>query len=649
MIRHLLCPVGALVTACVLSLVLAGSAAGVATGSGGWHWQNPLPEGNDYTAGCFLNATHGWLIGGGDIFHTTDGGLTLTAQARHNVTFTAITFAGARHGWAVGYPAALTGGAIIYRTDDGGSHWARVPLALAGGVNQISFSGPSTGWATSGRTALHSTDGGRHWTVHLMARHDRLNAVQAVNARVAWVTAGGDTLLRTTNGGATWKRLHTGVADHLSLLRFTSLASGWVAGQGTIAHTSDGGAHWRVQLSVKPTVTALSFTNASSGWAAAGGAVYRTTDGGAHWEQQATAPFASWVVGSKAADSAVLAGPVYGGSGGLAYTSDGGATWRQTTRTPAGHADLASLQFLNATTGWAAGAGGAIIKTADGGATWTAQASGATADLNAVHFIDGASGWAVGDQGVIADSANGGATWTAQDSGVAGDLLGVSFVDDQRGWAVGHSPATYVLLPAPVILATTDGGTHWVAQTTTALPAEAELRDVAFADATHGWAVGDLPGDGQRNASVIVATTDGGLTWKRQLTHYPPQVQNVTSAALDAVACSDSRHAIAVGSDDVGCESFARTDGGVTWTGLSRAARDSLGYLNLSDIALSGATRGWAVGDGTVLETTDGGVTWRRQSVGAQVDAVSFVGPTHGWVAGANADILTTTTAGNAP
>ena len=649
MTRHLLRSIGALVTACALFLVLAGSAVGVATGSGGWHWQNPLPEGNDYTAGYFLNATHGWLVGGGDIFHTTDGGLTLTVQARHDVTFKAIAFAGARHGWAVGYPATLKGEAVIYRTDDGGSHWVRAPLALVGGIDQVSFSGPSIGWATSGRVALHSTDGGRHWTAHVMASHDSLNAVQTVSGRVAWVTAGGDTLLRTTNGGATWKRLHTGVADHLSLLRFTSPASGWVAGQGTIAHTSDGGAHWSMQLSDQADHHRVVVRHCER----------RVGDG-----RRRRLPHDRRWGSLGPAGRGALRRVDRGGQGGVL----GGARRACIRRLgrPRLHVgcrrDLApdhahagrltptwtSVQFLNATTGWAVGAGGAIVKTADGGATWTAQASGTTADLNAVHFIDAANGWAVGDQGVIASSTNGGATWTAQDSGVTADLLGVSFVDAQHGWAVGHTPATAFLIPAPVILATTDGGAHWAAQAA-ALPAEAELYDVAFADATHGWAVGDLPGDGQDNASVIVATTDGGLTWKRQLTHYPPQVQNVTDAVLTAVACSDARHAIAVGSDDVGCEIFRTTNGGATWTGLSTAARASFGYLFLSDIALSGATRAWAVGDATVLETSDGGATWRRQSVDGQVDTVSFVSPTHGWIAGANGDILTTTTAGNAP
>jgi photosystem II stability/assembly factor-like uncharacterized protein len=51
------------------------------------------------------------------------------------------------------------------------------------------------------------------------------------------------------------------------------------------------------------------------------------------------------------------------------------------------------------------------------------------------------------------------------------------------------------------------------------------------------------------------------------------------------------------------------------------------------------------------LRTTNGGVTWAEQPVGTDVglNALSFVSPTHGWVAGDNGNVLTTTTAGATP
>jgi photosystem II stability/assembly factor-like uncharacterized protein len=50
------------------------------------------------------------------------------------------------------------------------------------------------------------------------------------------------------------------------------------------------------------------------------------------------------------------------------------------------------------------------------------------------------------------------------------------------------------------------------------------------------------------------------------------------------------------------------------------------------------STHGWAVGDhGTIVATTDGGVTWTAEDSGTTQGlwSVSFVDPQHGWVAGA--------------
>jgi len=84
--RHLLRSGVVLAASCLAVLVLGGTASAISTGNGGWRWQNPLPQGDSYASGWFVDARHGWLVSGGDIFHTSTGGATLTVQARHNVT-----------------------------------------------------------------------------------------------------------------------------------------------------------------------------------------------------------------------------------------------------------------------------------------------------------------------------------------------------------------------------------------------------------------------------------------------------------------------------------------------------------------------------------------------------------------------------------
>jgi Photosynthesis system II assembly factor YCF48 len=163
-------------------------------------------------------------------------------------------------------------------------------------------------------------------------------------------------------------------------------------------------------------------------------------------------------------------------------------------------------------------------------------------------------------------AAHAAGAWTPQASGTARMLRSVAFADATHGWAVGDSGT---------ILSTTDGGAHWTPQTSATAHA---LFSVAFTDATHGWAVGE--------AGTIISTTDGGAHWT------------------------------------------ARTSGTTNF---------------LSSVAFADATHGWAVGyAGTILKTTDGGAHWTLQSSGTSREllSVTFADATHGWAVGEGGTVL---------
>ena len=66
-------------------------------------------------------------------------------------------------------------------------------------------------------------------------------------------------------------------------------------------------------------------------------------------------------------------------------------------------------------------------------------------------------------------------------------------------------------------------------------------------------------------------------------------------------------------------------------------------------MAFSDATHGWAVGTvGTILATTDGGVTWSKQNSGSglRLTGVTFADATHGWAVGDDGTVLATTNGG---
>ncbi len=151
-------------------------------------------------------------------------------------------------------------------------------------------------------------------------------------------------------------------------------------------------------------------------------------------------------------------------------------------------------------------------------------------------------------------------------------------------------PAIVAVGERGAILRSTDGAHTWEAAES---PTTATLTGVSFAaDARHGWVVG--------HDALILATTDGGVTWRKQW-----QGDNLQDSFLDVLAL-DARRVIAVGAYGL----FVTTvDGGRTWTRRK---------LSEDDFHFNRLTRGptgtlYLAGErGTLLRSRDQGGHWDR-------------------------------------
>lgn len=146
-------------------------------------------------------------------------------------------------------------------------------------------------------------------------------------------------------------------------------------------------------------------------------------------------------------------------------------------------------------------------------------------------------GWAVLAQGTVHNrsdrvfwTSDDGANWkdiTPQDP-ASHEIAGVFFLDASRGWvllALKHEPTKNNQEPDNLITdirgfdlaSTTDGGASWTIKPLSSL-AEGEgwtsAAQIFFLDAAHGWMSIESPVPHWGGEGDLLATTDGGNTWK---------------------------------------------------------------------------------------------------------------------------------------
>jgi photosystem II stability/assembly factor-like uncharacterized protein len=300
----------------------------------------------------------------------------------------------------------------------------------------------------------------------------RLRGVSAVSERVVWASGANGTVLRTTDGGATWRKLAVPDSDKLDFRDVDAITAGTAfvlsIGSGSasrIYRTTDGGVTWTLQFTnedPKGFFDAMAFWDDRHGLVMGDSIdgrfdVLRTVDGGATWGRvpgsslPSALPNEGAFAGSGTNVSVLPDGRAWIGTGAstrcrVLRTSDYGATWTIAETPVAGSASagIFSVAFRDGRHGMIVGgdyrqereAVRNAAATADGGVTWT-PVSGLTGFRSVVAPIPGAQrSWlAVGPSGADV-SADDGATWSA----IPGDgYHAFSFARGTRtGWGVGE-------------------------------------------------------------------------------------------------------------------------------------------------------------------------------------------------------------------
>ena len=458
----------------------------------------------------------------------------------------------------------------------------------------------STCYASGGfGTLLKSTDRGATWAGVVTGITSDLPRVRLVGGSTdELVVGGGCALRRSDDGGETLTRLPFTASDDscpsgVRAFAFPSANVGYlVLANGSVLSTADGGHSFtrKTALPGGPPTDVLCVSD-SACFATAGGSIQRSSDGGTSWTQVAG--------GFPSLNGLEQAGPTIfyavGDGSTVLRSGDGGATWTQlpASGTPAG--DLTSITCATATTCLiATRQGNHVLRTADAGATFASIVPSSELTY-AVGFASVTRALAVGSWGSAEVSDDAGATWTAVGSRVAGifDVL-----------APASATVAYAAGENGVLARTADAGRSW---RNVSAPTSAFITSIAAPTATRLFVLGS---DGSLERSDNAGDSYTLLN--------PGQFAN-------AVVAPDADHVLLLGPRGV----RRSEDGGATFA----AVRDRDAQVVLAHGRVRESTV-MAYGPRRVIVSTDGGATWRTVPIrsGAVLTDAAFVSTKVGYV-----------------
>ncbi|HBO43782.1 MAG TPA: hypothetical protein DD670_07590, partial [Planctomycetaceae bacterium] len=330
-------------------------------------------------------------------------------------------------------------------------------------------------FVAAARIALGQSGGGETKAFDPLASDEmradaRLNDVCFVSPLVGWAVGDRGTIWHTADGGRQWNLQPSGVSCPLYSVSFLNERVGWAAGgsaqpyrhgsAGVVLATGDGGQTWKqASNAVLPAFRKIRFLGAKFGFAIGDASTmfpsgaFVTETGGLDWQPIHGDHPPGWTTGDMTEPN----------TGALAGRLGAAAAVRRRTinrdRSPnLGHGTLRGLQLVPNGYGWLVGDGALVLLTGDWGLTWQAT-PGALPEGIPRNFdfsalaVRGARCWVAGTPGTrVLRTDDAGKSWTATPTGQTAPIHAIAFVDDLHGWAVGA---------LGTILATDDGGQTW--------------------------------------------------------------------------------------------------------------------------------------------------------------------------------------------
>lgn len=218
--------------------------------------------------------------------------------------------------------------------------------------------------------------------------------------------------------------------------------------------------------------------------------------------------------------------------------------------------------------------------------------------------------WTVGERGVIADSSDGGQSWRVRLMPFECSLSSVCFLTNKIGFVAGTIFDPFAKKHQGIIVSTVDGGESWKMAAGTAVGTMIEkpgakthvglppISYIRFFDLDNAVAIATPLAVNAK--SMVLRTTDGGMSWKSLETDVPDT--RWTNAAFvsprDGILAGRGNSYGAVAADQV-----------VSLSQPESTMRQVVGA------SLTREGQGWLVGDGgLLLGSANGGISWKPET-----------------------------------
>ncbi|MFC2084310.1 YCF48-related protein [Bacteroidota bacterium] len=544
----------------------------------------------------FINATTGWTISStGKIYKTTDGGENWIVQHESNSILTQLFFISEEKGFVIGSSG------LILRTDDRGENWIQIPGNLEMPIANIfllEFYNENIGWIIS---------------------NDKIYGQGGV--------------LKTIDGGLTWEKKYDSTAS--TILPVSKTHSYFVGNTGF--KTSDGGETWTEIGDLPFFIGQWDYLDYQTiyfiVWRLHDTAFYRTGDGFETWDLIFEK---RWFQDVDCVDSNTVC--VIDNR--IQLTNNRGANW-DVAYEPMGY--IYDINFTNENDTWILTSeffDNSMYKSSDGGLNWSKVIIGDQFIPWSVHFNNEGIGW-IGVNNGIYRTVNGSESWdlTAFDTLQVGKIIfrEIYFWDDYTGWAI---PTWLETTQNDYIFYSNDGGINWLQQH---IPGRDILESIDFVTVDIGFMVGES----ELSEGVLYKTTDSGDNWERLFTGfvYFDDIDQVTEQK--GYACGKEL----TNNYEYNAVIYKTTDSWVSWQVQYQNSNEYLHSLQMFDENI-----GWACGTysdsanwgGIIIATNTESDNWEEiyREEHINLRDIQFLDDKVGWIAGGNGLILRTTNGG---